>query len=136
MGSNTFPCICNFKYFVHLNTYIILFMIIDAILSPHATLTPYPISFKVTMLGLTHELSTKRVQPARGWCATVGGGGGAVVQIVSTYPASPEARPPSFWGSQPCGPAAWLAERLLLAGDIESNPGPKPTLKTISHTRT
>ena len=28
---------------------------------------------------------TKRIQPARGWCATVGG----TVQIVSTYPASP-----------------------------------------------
>ena len=46
---------------------------------------------------------TKRIQPARGWCATVpqsGGGtvGGNTVQIVSTYPASPEARPPSFLG--------------------------------------
>ena len=30
-------------------------------------------------------------------------------------------------GIQPCVRAAWLAERLLLAGDIESNPGPKPT---------
>ena len=58
------------------------------------------------------------------------------VQIESTYPASPEARPPSFLGSQPCVPVAWLAERLLLAGDIESNPGPRPTLKTLSHTRT
>ena len=58
------------------------------------------------------------------------------VQIVSTYPASQEARPPSFLGIQPCVPAAWLAERLLLAGDIESNPGPTPTLKTLTHTRT
>ena len=33
-------------------------------------------------------------------------------------------------------PAAWLAERLLLVGDIESNQGPKPTLKILSHTRT
>ena len=43
---------------------------------------------------------TKRIQPARGWCATVGGGGlfGGTLQIVSTYPASPEARPPSFLG--------------------------------------
>ena len=65
--------------------------------------------------------STKRIQPARGWCATVGGN---TVQIVSTYPASPEARPPIFGGSQPCVSAAWLAERQLLAGDIESNPGP------------
>ena len=62
---------------------------------------------------------------------------GGTVQIVSTHPASPEARPPRFFlGSQPCVPAPWLAERLLLAGDIESNPGPKPTLKTLSHTRT
>ena len=53
--------------------------------------------------------------------------------IVSTYPASSEARPPSFLGSQPCVPAPWLAERLLIAGDIESNPGPKPTLKTLLH---
>ena len=41
-----------------------------------------------------------------------------------------------FLGSQPCVFATWLAERLLLAGDIESNPGPKPTLKTLTHTRT
>ena len=54
---------------------------------------------------------------------------GGTVQIVSTYPASPG-------GDQPCVPAAWLAERLLLAGNIESNQGPKPTLKTLSHTRT
>ena len=41
------------------------------------------------------------------------------VQIVSTsYPASPEARAPSFLGSQSCDSAAWLAERQLLAGDI------------------
>ena len=39
--------------------------------------------------------STKRIQPARGWCATVGGN---TVQIVSTYPASPEARPLRFLG--------------------------------------
>ena len=40
-------------------------------------------------------------------------------------PTLPLRRPglPVFWGSQPCVPAAWLAERLLLAGDIESNPG-------------
>ena len=54
------------------------------------------------------------------------------VKFVSTNPASPEARPPSFLGSQPCVPVAWLAERQLL----ESNPGPKPTLKALSHTRT
>ena len=43
--------------------------------------------------------STKRIEPARGWCATVGETvRGNTVQIVSTYPASPEARPPSFLG--------------------------------------
>ena len=55
------------------------------------------------------------------------------------YPPTPPLRRPGrpvFWGSRPCVPAAWLAERLLLAGDIESNPGPKPTLKTPTHTRT
>ena len=41
-----------------------------------------------------------------------------------------------YLGNQPCVPAAWLAERLLLAGDIDFNPGPKPTLKTLPHTRT
>ena len=34
--------------------------------------------------------STKRIQSARGWCATV--------RIVSIYPASTEVRPPSFLG--------------------------------------
>ena len=43
----------------------------------------------------TNEECTKRIQPARGWCATVDC---ATVQIVSTYPASPEARPPSLLG--------------------------------------
>ena len=60
-------------------------------------------------------------------------GGLSGVTLYKLYPPapSPEARPPSFWGSQPCVPAAWLAERLLLAGDIESNPAPKPTLKIL-----
>ena len=35
---------------------------------------------------ITFQISTKRIQPARGWCATV--------QIVSTYPASPTFPPP------------------------------------------
>ena len=60
--------------------------------------------------------------------------------LCKLYPPTPPLRRPGhpvFWGgSQPCVPAAWLAERLLLAGDIESNPGPKPTLKTLSRTRT
>ena len=59
--------------------------------------------------------------------------------LCKLYPPTPPLRRPGrpvFWGSQPCVPATWLAERLLLAGDIESNPGPKPTLKTLTHTRT
>ena len=43
--------------------------------------------------------------------------------------------PPAYLGSQSCDPAAWLAERQLLAGDIESNPGQKQTLKTLLHTQ-
>ena len=65
------------------------------------------------------ERYTKRIQPARGWCATVGG----TVHIVSTYPASPEARSPSFFGKPAAHPRSMAGERLLLAGDIESNPG-------------
>ena len=79
-------------------------------------------------------ICTKRIQPARGWCATVGG------NTVQMYPLTPPLRRPGhpvFWGNRPCVPAAWLAERLLLAGNIESNPGPKPTLKTLtSYTHT
>ena len=78
---------------------------------------------------------TKRIQPARGWCATVPQFGGTLCKL---YPPTPPLRRPGrpvFWGSQPCVPAAWLAERLLLAGDIESNPGPKPTLKTLTRTQ-
>ena len=77
------------------------------------------------MRRMNGAVSTKRIQHARGWCATVGG----TVQIVSTYPASPEARPPIFGGKPAVRPRS-------MAGDIESNPGPKPTLKTLSHTHT
>ena len=46
------------------------------------------------MVGVRVVMGTKRIQPARGWCATVGG----TLQIVSVYPASPEARPAIFGG--------------------------------------
>ena len=42
--------------------------------------------------------------------------------LCKLYPPIPPLRRPGhpvFLGSQPCVPAAWLAERLLLAGDIE-----------------
>ena len=48
--------------------------------------------------------------------------------MYAPYPASLEARTLSFFGSQSCDHAAWLAERQLLAGDLESNPGPTPSL--------
>ena len=76
---------------------------------------------------------TKQIQPARDWCATVGGDCANCIHL-SRLSGGPATQ--FFWGSQPCVPAAWLAERLLFAGDIKSNPGPKPTLKTLSHTRT
>ena len=57
-------------------------------------------------------------------------------KLYPPYPASPEAWAPVCWGSQSCDTAVWLAECQLLAGDIESNPGPKPTLKTLLHTLT
>ena len=71
-------------------------------------------------------LCTKRIQPARGWCATVKKDCANCIHLIL-----PLRRPwpPVFLGSQSCDPAAWLAERQLFAGDIESNPGPKPTLK-------
>src|SRR6476661_3918493 len=60
-------------------------------------------------------------------------------QIVSNYPTSPtkaathqtlrwEKHRTVFSVSQPWGSAQWLAARLILSGDIESNPGStKPT---------
>ena len=30
-----------------------------------------------------------------------------------------------FWAGRPSGPAGWLAQLLLKAGDVETNPGPK-----------
>ena len=89
---------------------------------------------------IKNDICTKRIQPARGWCATVPQSGGLFGgTLCKLYPPTPPLRRPGrpvFWESRPCVPAAWLAERPLLAGDIESNPGPKPTLKTPTHTRT
>ena len=74
--------------------------------------------------------STKRIQPARGWCVTV------PLDCIHLILPLRRPGPPVVWGSQSCDPAAWLAERQLLAGDIESNPGPKPAPKTLLHTLT
>ena len=46
-------------------------------------------------------VSTKRIQPAHGWCATVK----RDCKLYPPYPASQEARAPVFWGSQSCDPA-------------------------------
>ena len=74
---------------------------------------------------------TKRIQPARGWCATVKRDCANCIHLILPLR---RPGPPVFLGSQACDPAAWLAERQLLAGDIESNPGPKPTLKKTFYT--
>ena len=78
---------------------------------------------------MTNEHSTKRIQHARGWCATVKRDCANCINLILPLW---RPRPPVFWGK----PASWLAERQLLAGDIESNPGPKPTLKKPLHTLT
>ena len=74
-----------------------------------------------------YYVCTKRIQPARGWCATVNR------ECENCNLPLRRPGPPVYFGSQSCDPAVWLA---LLAGDIESNPGPKPTLKTPLHTLT
>ena len=66
------------------------------------------------------------IQPARGWCATVKRDCANCIHLILPLR---KPRPSVFLGSQSCDLAAWLAENQLLAGDIESNPGPKPTLK-------
>ena len=72
-----------------------------------------------------YDICTKRIQPACGWCATVGGTL-QVVPIPSTHflGEASHATPQHGWRS-----ACSLRE-------TESNPGPKPTLKSLLHTRT
>ena len=62
--------------------------------------------------------STKRIQHARGCCATVNRDCANCIHLILPLR---RPGPPVFLGSQSCNPAAWLAERQLLAGDIESN---------------
>ena len=50
-------------------------------------------------------------------------------KLYPPYPASPEARAPSFFGKPVMRARIMAAERQLLSGDIESKPGPKPTLR-------
>ena len=79
--------------------------------------------------GKRRGVSTKRIQPARGWCATVKRDCAKSIHLIL-----PLRRPRPR--NQSCNFVAWLVERQLLAGDIESNPGPNPTLKTLLHTLT
>ena len=47
------------------------------------------------------------------------------MQIASTFPALPKAPTAPLFPVVPAKfPVLWLAERILLAGDVESNPGP------------
>ena len=78
------------------------------------------------MPGMMYLMRTKRIQPARGWCATVKRDCANCIHLILPLR---RPGPPVFWGSQSCDPVSWLAERQLLAG--ESNPGPKPTLKPL-----
>ena len=80
---------------------------------------------------MIHPYSTKRIQPARGWCATVKRDCANCIHLILPLR---KPGPPVFLGSQSCDPASWLVERQLLSGDIESNPGPNPTLITLLHT--
>ena len=59
------------------------------------------------------------------------------VQIVSTYPASPEARAPSFFGGKPVmQPRSMARGAPAPYGRHWVYPGPKSTLKTLLHTLT
>ena len=74
---------------------------------------------------------TKRIQPARGWCATVKRDCANCVHLILPLR---KPRPPFLGGKpvmQPCSMAGGACGRYF-----ESNPGPKPTLKTLLHTLT
>ena len=85
-----------------------------------------PMCFRCLMFNLSGPCFT--ILLARGWCATVKRDCANCILLIL-----PLRRhgPPVFLGSRSCDPAAWLAERQLLAGDIESNPGSKLTLKNF-----
>ena len=78
---------------------------------------------------MINYVCTKRIQHVRGWCATVKRDCANCIHLILPLR---RPGPTVYLGSQSCDPAAWLAGRQLLAGD--SNPGPKPTLKTLLHT--
>ena len=56
---------------------------------------------------------------------------GDCANCIHLYPASPEARAHRFLGSQSCDPHSMASGAPALCGRHESNPGPKPTLKTL-----
>ena len=78
-------------------------------------------------------VGTKRIQSARGWCATIKRDCANCIHLILPLR---RPGPPGFLCKPVRRPVSWLAEHQLLAGDIESNPGPKPTLKTLLHTLT
>ena len=84
----------------------------------------YEVPLSMSLMGFgMGTMCTKRIQPARGWCATVKRECANCIHLILPLR---RPGPPVFFGSQSCDPASWLAERQLLVGDIESNPGPKP----------
>ena len=82
----------------------------------HTEETPYCCEICGRSFKVNTNASTKRIQPARGWCATVK----RDCKLYPPYPASPEAWAPFFLGNQSSDPASWLVERHLLSGNIES----------------
>ena len=76
---------------------------------------------KVGIEGRDEDLTKHQTDTACAWLVCHNQEG--LCKLYPPYPTSPEAQTPIFWGNQSCNPAAWLAERHLLAGDIESNPG-------------
>ena len=56
------------------------------------------------------------------------------MQIASTLPVLPKApRVPLFSVVPAKFPVLWLAERILMAGDVESNPGPTSVCAVMPH---
>ena len=76
-------------------------------------------------VGRQHN-STKRIQLARGWFATVNRDCAKCIHLILPLR---RPGPPVFLGKPVMGPRCMAGRAQLLAGDIESNPGPKPTLK-------
>ena len=69
-------------------------------------------------------------------CLSRGDCRGNTVQIVSTHAASPEARPPSFWGKPAVRPRSMAGGApYSLRETLSPTQDQKPTLKTLTHTQ-